>query len=666
MYTRTKNCRYIIFEIIVVLLFSGVLPQLSFAESPEIILHSDNTNYTDLEKEFYFFTDTTSKLNWKTIREMTNEFEALRDKGPFFSKENVYWAKCHIKNNNKLVSDWVLISGAKRNLSIVDVYIVYEDGSWEHKKTGQYRKISERDVKHGVESTVRLNLSFQQSVSVFIRAEVKDREGYLWRFNIKPYSAYMEMLLDRNVIQGSLITFFFLLSLFGFILYFLIGEKSYLYYGLATSCNGIFFFGDYNFLQEYFFVNHPQWFQWIWPLDTCLTIVFYIQFINHFLKIKESLPKTYFITKLFIWIALAFTAFLQIVLIYTRNAILIVELWYYRTFFLDVVVIVVILFSILKLKNPLKKYIVISNIIYIGGLFIDLNQILTEESLIHTHLEIAVLLECSVFAIGIGHKVRLIYQQQDEMRESYIHQLKINQEIQRKANSELELKVAERTVEIKQQQEKLFSKNKHLEVLVKEIHHRVKNNLQLISSLLNMQKRRLAEPAAIAAVKDSQNRVQAMALLHQHLYQFEELEQVNFEVYIQELFRSLNQIYQGFCDNIKLNIVGNINLKMDLAIPIGLIINELVTNSIKHAFDENQEGIIEIQFGREANGFSLFIKDNGNNPNRNYTDKNNNPTLGLKLVSSFLDHLQATMKTEAQNGTSHFIIIPLETVSINP
>jgi len=151
------------------------------------------------------------------------------------------------------------------------------------------------------------------------------------------------------------------------------------------------------------------------------------------------------------------------------------------------------------------------------------------------------------------------------------------------------------------------------EVLLKEIHHRVKNNMQIVSSLLDHQTQHIKDKNVIEIFTESQNRIASMALVHEKLYQSKDLAKIDFYDYINDLVANLFQSYVENSGKIKLNMkIENIQLDIDLAIPCGLIINELVTNSLKYAFPDGRNGEIKIVFRKtDENMLELAISDNG-------------------------------------------------------
>ena len=196
------------------------------------------------------------------------------------------------------------------------------------------------------------------------------------------------------------------------------------------------------------------------------------------------------------------------------------------------------------------------------------------------------------------------------------------------------------------------------EVLLREIHHRVKNNLQIISSLLNLQTRCVEGEETINVLKESQNRVKAMAMVHEKLYQSEDLKDVNFKEYIENLVSDLFYSYGVKKGTIDLQIdADDIKMDIDTAIPCGLIINELVTNSLKYAFPcLNKEDIVKVGLKKlQPDKLKLFVSDNGVGLPENL-DMENVETLGLKMVKILVNQLKGTLEVDRTNGTRFKII----------
>lgn len=189
------------------------------------------------------------------------------------------------------------------------------------------------------------------------------------------------------------------------------------------------------------------------------------------------------------------------------------------------------------------------------------------------------------------------------------------------------------------------------DVLLKEIHHRVKNNLQVISSMLNLQARYIKDQKALEMFKESQNRVRSIALVHEKLYQSKELSRLDFTDHVRSLVSHLFRSYGVHSDRIVLRIhVEDVYLGIDTAIPCGLIINELVSNSLKYAFPQGK-GEISIDLRRQHdNCYMLVVRDNGVGLPKGL-DFRNTETLGLQLVNTLTDHLGGSIELGSGAGT---------------
>ena len=182
------------------------------------------------------------------------------------------------------------------------------------------------------------------------------------------------------------------------------------------------------------------------------------------------------------------------------------------------------------------------------------------------------------------------------------------------------------------------------ELLLREIHHRVKNNLQIISTLLTLQSSQSKKNNVNDLYRESQNRIQSIALIHENLYHSEDLAHINFKAYAKGLITDLFDSYGVNASKIKLNLqIEEVTLGIETAIPCGLIINELVSNSLKHGFNNNETGLVSVVLHKLDKGtYALNVSDNGA-PFLNGLDVLSNDSLGLELIKSLVDQLDASL-----------------------
>ncbi|WP_231590783.1 sensor histidine kinase [Hymenobacter terrenus] len=237
--------------------------------------------------------------------------------------------------------------------------------------------------------------------------------------------------------------------------------------------------------------------------------------------------------------------------------------------------------------------------------------------------------------------------------------------LKQKANRQLETKQAEINLKNELLERLLGQKSKLLEEkewLLKEIHHRVKNNLQIIMSLLNSQTAQLHDPAALSALKESQSRVQTVALIHQFLYQSDNLAKLVAAQYVQTL---VNYLHSMLSPNKGVRCVVEvepIELDVDQAVPLGLILNELVTNALKYAFPGGRSGTIRVSLQQAAEAELLLeVADNGVGLPDSFQPQANN-SLGLCLVYGLTGQLRGHLSFHNDNGCHVSLRMPLTAI----
>jgi two-component sensor histidine kinase len=272
-----------------------------------------------------------------------------------------------------------------------------------------------------------------------------------------------------------------------------------------------------------------------------------------------------------------------------------------------------------------------------------------------------------------------------QLAHAYNHMARARQKAEKiiqKSHDELETRVKDRTREFEKTNEQLkkeiagrqkiedalrLSEGRikrslsEKEVLLKEVHHRVKNNMQMIQSLLNLQAAEIGVPLFKEALAESNNRIKCMALIHEALYRSDDIGRLNLESYIKQLVTYLHKVYSRDKNIVMPRFqVDEIELDMDMSITCGLILNELATNAFKYAFNRSQKGSVEIQLQKNGkNHVELVVRDDGIGlPDT--IDIDQSSSLGLKIVSMLArDQLQGTIHIHRGNGTAFHIRFPL-------
>lgn len=207
------------------------------------------------------------------------------------------------------------------------------------------------------------------------------------------------------------------------------------------------------------------------------------------------------------------------------------------------------------------------------------------------------------------------------------------------------------------QNQTISEQSNKLELMMKELHHRVKNNLQIVSSLLNLQTYNMEDPKAVRAIREGQQRIEAMSLIHQRLYQKEHLTTIDMKEYLGNLIESIMRSYGHRPEHFELTLdIQQRELDVELAMPIGLIINELVTNSFKYAYHLTNQPALAVTLKNDK-GIVLDVRDNG--PGIDLVNwQNRKGTFGKKLIKSLSEQLGGEAQIQNDNGTWYHLHIP--------
>jgi two-component sensor histidine kinase len=233
-----------------------------------------------------------------------------------------------------------------------------------------------------------------------------------------------------------------------------------------------------------------------------------------------------------------------------------------------------------------------------------------------------------------------------------VAQLLANQVASAIENARLYERSRQEVVQRSEAERRLRDSLREKQVLLKEIHHRVKNNLQVICSLLSLQSRKIEDQELLQMFEESQNRVRSMALIHERLYRSDDLSSVDFGEYVRNLATQLVQSYRRGLGPVDLRVdAADVELAINAAVPCGLIVNELVTNSLKHAFVDGRPGEIHIELRPERDHLvTLAVGDNGVGfPDE--VDFRQTDSLGMQLVNTLANQLGGTVELSNGQGT---------------
>ena len=217
---------------------------------------------------------------------------------------------------------------------------------------------------------------------------------------------------------------------------------------------------------------------------------------------------------------------------------------------------------------------------------------------------------------------------------------------------------------LSKQKHEIEQKNNEKELLLRELHHRIKNNLQIVSGLLSLQSGRMTDEQSAMAFKEGQSRVEAMALIHHKLYLRDNLTTVDIKEYMESLLAYLMETYGYSTQTLKIEEhIDSLELDIDIAIPLGLVLNEIISNCFKHAYNTIAEPYLLLEVKtKENNELRLTIADNGTGITDNMIEKSNS-SFGMKMITSLIKQLHGNLQRTNNDGTRYELIIPMQRIN---
>ena len=577
-----------------------------------------------------------------------------------------FWIKLTINNPSIYDKNYMMLVPPMMQHTMY--YFDEEKKEWLTKQGGYYSSKhstrTNRFVKHSFKSKASTTLYFKVNVKEFTPYSFKINTFIVFRDSV----SIEKQMAQRYLLWAITISILLVFFVYNLYLYFMFKDRSYLYY-LLIIVGGIIYITTDNEYFSYFtglkFISldmpRDGYFV-VYDVDVLLGIFStllihtgFLQFARTYLNTKELLPKLDKILKFI-------NVFAVIVLAGIGLSYLGVGMKYTYMLSISQNVIHCIVFiallgvgfaSLRNNKKQAKYYLIAQGIpvivmfVLVILLFVNNFQLIGIPYLPNT----AIILQTLLFALALVARVNLL---KDDLHQKEI----ISKEVTSKLAFE-----KEQNIRLKQQGEhdkKEIASAQQIRLLMKELHHRVKNNLQIVSSLLSLQSFRIKDKMASDAVKEGQLRIEAMSLIHQRLYTTDNITEVNIKEYITDLSESLMQAY-GFAKNefdLELQ-VSNELMNVDKAIPLSLIINELITNAFKYAFTKDSLPKLYVELKRKEGAMMLTIKDNGKGIDIDAWTTQKGNSFGKELIQTFTKQLNGNIYINAESGTTFKISFPL-------
>lgn len=606
-----------------VIILTFILP--SFAEEIQLL----ESKYTiDVDRKLTIESAYTEKFHFRELKHDDTSFG--------FSDARI-WVYIKIKN----ITDHELSNVVKFPYPLHDYITVYEyqDSKLIDKYlTGDLTNFDTRKIKT---NTFVIPYTIQAHETKEIMFRIDSDSSLNIGMEFLSLDEFYSSSSQKDLFLGSYYGAVFIMLIYNFVLYLIIREHIYIDY--------VTFHFSYLFLQlglnglafQYLYPTFPALNSYFIPIMFTLANYFSMQFTSSFLNLKKHTPMIDAFFSIFKNIFLL-TLLLSFYMPYSFIVTTMVLLSMINIFSMFITGIYI---WYINRSIESKFFIAAWSFLLIGALLEEMQNLgVIPMSAITIHgAQIGQFFELALFSFALAYRYNIIY----------IRLSKVESDL-RGLNKSLEVKVEERTRDLDEKNSQLSMEVHKQNVLFRELYHRVKNNLQIISGLLSLQSRRVKEESSQVIFEETNQRIKAMALIHEKLYQSDDYESVNMQEYTKNLVSEMRQSFHT--ENLKFNIYcEDIKLNLEVAVPMGLIINELVTNAIKYAFPETQQHQnISIQMYLADNDtFILEVYDNG----RGVDLKKITQGFGFKLLESLARYqLKGVINTYNDNGLHHQII----------
>jgi len=599
-----------------------------------------------------FYKDTTNVLSFDEVK--TEKYESLfthPNELSIVEPNTTLWLKFITKNQSHKFGSWVL---SVWGFSDITVYVQDSTGKVEVLRSGIFLPESQKQLRGQIHESNAFHLLSGESKTIYIKAfapvAIKIQEVYSIYDWYRYYAQLNYVHLSQGVFHGLLI----MMLIYNLSLFFVSRRKSYLYYVLYILSIVIFLSTLFQYIRNLFMPENPE-IAILFGFSIQFTFIFYYLLMGEFIDSKTNYPKLDRTLKILIRLFLVFSVIIIIFRFFDY-------FWYSLLSLLFIISNTLFIFF-LNMKVLIKGA-RIARIFSLGSFFLFSGTFFTTVGVLLGYnnnfliviFELGILTQAIVYTFGLGHKYRINEKEIEKAKDKLIIQLKENDLLQTKVTRELEQKVQERTHEINQKKAEIEKENKIKDTLIGEIHHRVKNNLQTVSSLIYMQLRGIENDFARKNLVDIQVRINSMALVHEMLYSDNNFENISIEKYIYELVQTIDKMINNNKRNIDFQIqTDNLQLSISRSVSIGMFTSELISNSIKYAFEGIENPSISIKLTNTQEFVYYEISDNGIGFK---TEQNTKNSLGMKLIDIFARQLKAQLEIQSNNGVKVKLTIP--------
>ena len=576
---------------------------------------------SNLDFEMSYFEDINSEYSFESIQNQKFQLVPEHVVNLGITKSTV-WVKVNVKGNN--LPPQAVFEMTNHYCDSVTISYDLKNNKNIRETLGIFYPHSKNKLHHYLPA---FEIPTNQLASPDIYFKVNSRWSMIVSVKAKSKEAFNNDRVTTYLIAGLLIGGMLLMGIYNLFLYFSTRDFSYILYVLALLGAVLSQGYIYGFLIPYLSPESPEFSLRFPIIIMAFTGLFSCWFTIRFLEIKKTSKTFYYLLMFGIAFSLFSISLELLKLDYLSRIVNITEV-----IGLSIIIFSSALYSLIK-GNKIALYFTIAWSFYLAGIIVfalKTVDIIPHNDFTKYFMHIGTFMEVILLSFALGHKYSLVRQEKERL--------------ERQTREELELLVRSKTAE-------LNASLGEKEILLKEIHHRVKNNLQIVISLLDLQVATTKDDKNKEALSQSKARVYSMSLIHQKLYQSDNMEHVSMKSYLEELIEYIER--SNHIESRKVNFSLNIEdteLSITKAVPLGLIVNELLTNSFKHGFQEKRENVLHLSLEFRDENLVLTVADSGLGFDEQVHTGTLKKSLGLFLVKSLTKQLRGTIVRYYREG----------------
>ncbi|WP_419768025.1 7TM diverse intracellular signaling domain-containing protein [Arcobacter sp.] len=605
-----------------------LLVSFSSVFATEIDLSNKNLTYEG--KKMSYFEDKDSSYTINKIKELNNKSFTKQEKEVFlrFFTDSTYWFKFDALNetNNKLKRYFVFDTPW---IDTINIYIYDNQNRLTTYKLGTLLPFKERSMKINLLNQAH---NFSKGKST-VYLQIKTRDPFIIPFSILSEKNFYKKIMNMDLIVISTYSIVFAIFIFNILIFIIARYKPYFYYSLYLLSYLLMSLSYDSHTFKYIFYDYPNIQNWMQSLTILFYLIFSLLFAKSFLELKDNFPKINSYTN-YILIGHIGICILASILGYKYTifyASCITPLFSIYMLFLGV-------YSYLK-GNKKAVFFTLATIFGCTGAFLTASiaaSMIDYNWYLFKGVDIGVSIDSILFSIALAYR----YTSLNLILENTKKEVTL-------LNKNLEKKVEERTKELDIQ-----VKNKT--VLLKELSHRIKNNLQIISALLYMDKDKMLNEKDKDILDENIKRIKSISILYENFLEIENPNKIELKKYIEKIISEIKNSYSSL--NISYDLkIHKILLNQNSLIPIGLVMNELILNSVKYAFKQTANPKISICFSKDDKNINFIYKDNGIGANIDKVESG----FGFSLIKTLISfQLNGKINCKNNEGLEYNITLP--------